>query len=150
MLYTHRALFFLAMVLCLFVVSGCGSSTKGKGATLKGTVVLPSNVKLQQNDMAAISFVPEADGGQAFTSQINTTDLSFVVQAVPGKNLTAGKYKISFRFQAYKPGESKEKKIFEGMNAKYDSTKSKLSYDVTEEPQQSITVDLNKGTVTKQ
>jgi uncharacterized protein YcfL len=144
-----RSSFSLAtLVLCLLFVAGCGSSQKG--ATLKGTVILPPNVKLAANDSATLSFTPDGEGGQPFAAAINPADLSFVAAGPQGKGIAPGKYKITVNFQPYAPGQTKERAIFENINKRYDIDTSRLSCDVTADPQQSITVDLSKGTVAKQ
>jgi hypothetical protein len=148
MLHTRSCFFVSALAFCVFALTGCGSSQKG--ATLKGTVVLPSNVKLAENDSATVGFAPDGTEGQSFVAAINPADLSFVAKGPAGKGITPGKYKITVNFQPYIPGESKQKAIFEDVNARYNAQNSRLSYEVTADSQQSITIDLSKGTVTKQ
>lgn len=149
MLHTCRTLSLGAFVLCLLVSAGCGGGSK-KGTVLKGTVVLPPNVKLEENDSATISFVPAAGAGEQFAVAIKPSDLTFEASGPTGKGVTPGNYKITIRLQPYKPGESQEKRVFDAISRKYDAGNSNLSYTVTEEPKQSITIDLTKGTVTKQ
>lgn len=149
MLHTCRTLSLGAFVLCLLVSAGCGGSSK-KGSVLKGTVVLPPNVKLQESDSATVNFVPAAGGGQQFASAIKPTDLTFEASGPEGKGIAPGNYKITIRLQPYTPGESPQKRICDAINSKYDSGNSNLSYTVTEDLQQAITIDLTKGTVTKQ
>jgi len=138
----------LLLVFGLFSCVGCGSAPKGP--TLKGTVVLPPNVKLEENDSASVVFVPDGTEGELFAASINPSDLSFSTKGSPGKGIVPGKYKVTVNLQPYVPGESKQKQIFDTINTRYDTANSRLMYQVTSEPEQSITIDLNKGTVTRQ
>ncbi|HTU21097.1 MAG TPA: hypothetical protein VMG10_23795 [Gemmataceae bacterium] len=146
MLHTRRFLL-PVFVLCTLVFAGCGGGTKGP--TIKGTVVLPSNVKLNKDDSATLVFLPDGEGGKEFAAPINASDLTFSAVGPLGKGVTPGNYKITVKLQPYAPGNSPERKAFDQLNTKYSSGSSKLTYKVTEESVQSIAVDLNAGTVTK-
>lgn len=131
----------------LLVLSGCGRKT----AVVKGTVVLPANVKLIESDSAKIIFMPEEKDRPACSGAISTSDNSFVAHNPTNKGLPPGKYKVTVRLQPYpgSKGSEKRQELFARINDKYDELASKLTYEVTEEPTQSITIDLTKGTIAK-
>jgi hypothetical protein len=133
-------------LVCLTGIAGCGSK---KGSVVNGKVVLPAGAHLDKDDSGTITFVPEkADksgkGGGA--GPINPSDLTFFA-----RDIAPGKYKIKVNLSAY-PGKENEKraKVLEGINQHFDDANTKLTYEVTADAQQSITIDLAHGTVSKQ
>jgi hypothetical protein len=133
--------------LCLLVLSGCGPS----GAIVNGKVILPGDVKLTDTDMARLSFIPEGKKGQVYPANVSKSDNTFVAHGTGKRGIPAGKYTIAVDLQP-DLGSSDSKKrsaLFDPINKKYDAVHSKLTYEVTAESPQSITVDLVKGTVTK-
>jgi hypothetical protein len=143
---TRRLLSVLALALGLLALAGCGQH----GATVKGTVVLPPQVKLEENDSLIVILVPEGENSVASPSPVKP-DLSFVSMGPTGKGVPPGKYKITVSLTPYmgSPEAEKRKPSLDPINKQYDSAHTKLSYEVTSDPQQSITIDLAKGTVTK-
>ena len=91
---------FPALCLGLFALSGCG----GRTVSVKGNLVVPPNVTLQDSDPVSISFQPadskEGGGGNGVYTH---ADKSFVVKSADGKGLPPGKYKIAVRITPY-PG----------------------------------------------
>jgi len=134
-------------VVCLLILSGCGGK---KGVTVNGKLV-PGNLKLAETDSVEISFSPEAPGGKAASGMAKGNDPSFVVNSADGKGVEPGKYKVGVRIQPYmgSAGAAGRASALEKINKDYDPTKTKLTYEVTGDATQSITVDLAKGTVTK-
>ncbi len=137
----------LFVVLCLLVLPGCGKS----GATLKGTLVLPSNLKLTDTDSVRVSFMPEDQKGQGYPATVSVADKSFVAQGPGKKGIPAGKYKVAVQLQPYmgSPDSEQRSAAFEQFNNAFNATNSRLTYEVTSESTQSITVDVPKGSVTK-
>jgi predicted small lipoprotein YifL len=141
------AVIFPAVCLILFALSGCG----GRAVSVKGNLVLPPNLTLQESDQVAMSFQPsdskEGGGGMAVYTP---ADKSFIVKSADGKGLPPGKYKVSVRIVPYPGSADSEKRAasFADLNAKYASGAS-LTYDVTDEATQNIVIDLDKGTITK-
>jgi hypothetical protein len=148
MLRTRRFLPILTSALiCLLALSGCGGK---KAVTVKGKLVLPSNIKLDKTDVIQISFVPEDAKDTTRSAKPSPTDLSFVVQNASGKGLVPGKYKVTAKIDVYPgPDNKKREETFKQINQSYNLLKSKLIYEVTSDPEQTVTVDLTKGTVTK-
>jgi hypothetical protein len=150
MLATRNRLFSALPLLGLLVLAGCGGK---KGATITGTLVLPSNVELADNDAIKVSFVPAEQGTdlRPAVAQVSPTEKTFVIYGPDRHGVAPGKYLVAVKFQVY-PGTldteaSKREKAFEGLNKRYDDTHTKLTCDVTAEPQQTITIDLGAGTV---
>ena len=141
-----------AAVLSIFVFStGCGGPSKG--TPVSGKVVLPKDIKLQKDDSISITFVP--DGGdvkRAATSKFNADDLSFVADTSETTGVLPGKYKITVSIAPY-PGttgsDARVRQFNDGINNEFNESRTKLSYEVTAGGPNTITIDLAKGTVTK-
>jgi len=121
------------------MLSGC---TSAKTVTVTGKVVLPPKVKVAETDSITVTFVreddPSASGGSAAASP---PGLTFET------NMRPGKYKVSVRVQAYagmKDSQNRERELAQQM-----ASAPTLSYEVTGDARQSITIGLVKGTVTK-
>jgi hypothetical protein len=131
-----------AMMLCLLLlIGGCSK----KPVTLTGKLVLPPNIKLHDTDNVQINFAPvevgEPNAGAAFTK----SDMSFVC-----KNITPGKYKVSVMLSIYKGTPDSEKREYEfKMFNKTHSQDMNLNFEVTSDPEQSVTIDLVNGKVKK-
>jgi hypothetical protein len=138
---------FPALCLGLFALSGCG----GRTVSVKGNLVVPPNVSLQETDQVSISFQPadskEGGGGMAVYTP---ADKSFVVKSADGKGLPPGKYKIAVRIVPYPGSADSEKRAasFADLNTKYSSGEA-LTYEVTNDATQDIVIDLASGKVTK-
>ena len=75
-----------------------------------------------------------------------------MVKDADGHNgLPPGKYKITVEAAPYSSGPDADQRraVWNAMNKLYNTTNSKLDYEVTTDPTQTITIDLVKGTVTK-
>lgn len=133
------------LVICVLFLAGCGK----KSAAVKGTVVFPPNIKLAENDAGKIILVPETEGNPSASGAISSGDNSFTVNGPTGKGVALGKYKITVRLNPYPgdPASDKREELFASVNDYYDTETSKLTCEVTGDS--SITIDLGKGTVTK-
>jgi hypothetical protein len=125
--------------LALLTLSGC---TSAKTVTVDGKVVLPPKVKVSETDSITVAFTREDDAtAPGGTATASPTGLTFEANVPPGK------YKISVRVQAYagmKDSQKRERELAQQM-----ASAPTLSYEVTGDARQSITIDLVKGTVTK-
>jgi hypothetical protein len=121
----------------LLFVAGCSEQT----VNLSGKLVLPSKIKLVESDAVTLAFAPEGTAGKAAIGLVSNGDQTFTV-----KDITPGKYKITFGVTPY-PDQKKRIPLVEPLNTKFDMKASPLKYEVTAEPNQSITIDLEKGTV---
>lgn len=133
--------------LALLVLPGCGK----KGAPVKGKLVLPPEVKLADNDTVKVTFIPDKTGAEGYSGKVSPSDLSFVVDSGNKKGVQPGKYKVAVSIQPYPGGEgtAERKQKLQPLNSAYDPGTTKLTYDVTSDSNQSITIDLTKGSVTK-
>jgi hypothetical protein len=149
MSHIRRSPLVLIFALCLLGLGGCGGH---KGGIVKGTLVLPPNVKPGETDSLTVLFRPEEGTGESAPAPVNVADMSFSAKGATGKGVAPGKYKLIISLQPYMGSAEAEKRrpLYDAINNKYDEKNTKLSYDVTNEAQQSIVVDLAKGTVTKQ
>ena len=128
----------------LAVISvGCGGGAQQKKVT--GKVILPKNVKVVENDAINLTFIPDPKG-TSVVATVSPQDLTFSTQIPPGK------YKITAEITPY-PGEKESEKratAFEKFNEKYNSTNANLTYEVTADANQNITVDLAQDRVAKE
>jgi hypothetical protein len=132
----------LPVCFALLCTTGCSE----KKVSLSGKLVLPASVKLDATDTVNIVFIPEGENGVSASGAWNAADRTFTVKdAVPGK------YKITVRGTPYmgEKGADKRMTVFDSINKANDAANTKLRYEITAEPQQSLTVDVDKGTVTK-
>lgn len=143
MMQTRRVYLGLFFALCLLGLAGCGAG----GGTIKGTLVLPPNVKLEESDNVQVAFNPESGKDSPPPAIFTLSTMSF-----ESKRVLPGTYKVSVMLQPYQgsPDAAKRKPLLDSLNDKYGPGNTKLTYQATNEGQQSVTIDLVKGTVTKQ
>ena len=127
---------------CLVTTAGCGKSA----VTVTGKLVPPPGVKLVETDAVTVQFAPEDGKGPSVFAQVTPADGTFVT-----KEILPGKYKVAVQIQAYQgmPESEKRGAAFEPVNKTFSEQTTKATYEVTSDPQQSITIDLAKGSVTK-
>jgi hypothetical protein len=136
---------FAALVgVCALFGTGCGGGPAQTGVTVTGKIIFPHDVKIEDQDGIQISFVKDQGTGAA-GAQVGKE------KTFSATNVPPGTYKITVQFQPYAgmPDNEKRAPAIKSLNDKYGTTKSKLNCEVTTQPEQSITVDLDKGTVTK-
>jgi hypothetical protein len=139
----------LVFGIVLLLASGCGP---GQGTTVTGKLVLPKDAVLESDDYVQISFLPEGAGGKSASGPVNATDLSFTINSAESQGVRPGKYKVSLQITPYqgKPTSVKRTQHFnDGINKQFSATTTRLSYEVTAGADNNITVDLVKGTVSK-
>ena len=134
-------------VVCLsfsvFILAGCTQS----GTTLSGKLVPPPGAKLAENDSVTIMFHPEDDANKKHVLGVyNAADNTFLAKDIP-----PGKYKVAVQIQPYQgsPDSEKRAKSLDVYNAKYNRENTKITYEVANDPKQSVSIDLEKGTATK-
>ena len=130
-----------AGLICL-VASGCGG---GSPRTVKGKLVLAPGIKLAPTDSVNLTFVPEAKNGTTAVADVSAADMTFSVK-VP-----SGKYKVAFAITPY-PGEKgseKRAEAFATINKAFDPNSTTMTYEVTSDNVQDVTVDLAQGRITK-
>jgi hypothetical protein len=149
---------FLALpVLAVLGVAGCGK----QGVPVQGSIVFPSGLKLANDDVVDLAFVPvEKKGGTGAAAAVNTAARTFVANIGEAKGVLPGKYTITVQIlpnpkdamkdtKALTDADHVKRAAVAAFNKIYDLTHSKLSCEVTSDPEQSFTVDLEKGTVKK-
>jgi hypothetical protein len=133
----------------LLVSTGCGPS---KGSPVTGKVVLPAAFKLADEDQVEVSFLPDDPKvKRGATAMAKPPGLTFTANTSETTGVLPGKYKIAVKVTPYmgSPGSQERKQKFDdAINKHYESYNTKLTYEVTAGAQ-SITIDLTKGTVTK-
>ena len=136
-----RAWLLVATLVCLVSSVGCGSK---KGTPLTGKVLLPDKVKLDTNDTATVRFVSDQKGGPGAVGKVNPSDLTFTVEVPPGS------YKVGAEFVPYPGGKANDAhhKALKNLSERFDAENSKMTYTVTSDSNQTITVNLKEGKVT--
>jgi len=137
----------------LLLATGCGP---GKGAPVSGKVVLPGNLKLvdtaNMEDEVEVTFIPDDPKvKRGATAKAKPPGLTFTANTSETTGVLPGHYKIAIKITPYggAPGSQDRKQRFDDViNKAFDASTTKLSYDVVAGAQ-TITIDLTKGTVTK-
>jgi len=134
------------LAVCLLALAGCGA----KGTPVKGKLVLPSGVTLLPDDSVTVLFSSETEKGTSAPSMFNASDGTFVCNGPEGKGLVPGKYKIAVTILPYAGMDNdKRKAVLEPYNEAYRLDKTSLTYEVTKDADQSITIDLAQAKVSK-
>jgi hypothetical protein len=97
-------------------------------------------------DSLVLTFLKEGDDKPVSVS-VHPKELTFESKAI-----VPGKYKVGFRIGLYAmPGPGTQKRLLEVQlfNKAHEVLSSKMTYEVTAESPQSITVDLTKEQVTR-
>jgi hypothetical protein len=122
------------------------------GSTVSGTITFPKNVQPTDSEPVQIGFVPEVKGQKGSVALFSRADNTFVCRDLP-----PGKYKISVNITTGPVGKVDKKSDapkhhadVTQLNKTFDPGTTKLTYEVTSEGSQSIAIDLEKKTVTKQ
>jgi hypothetical protein len=126
------------------VMLGCGGP---KPVNLEVKVVFPSSIKVEEKDSIQVRFIGEGDlQGKGGAGLASPSSLSFT-----SKELLPGKYKVSVQLSPYAgiPGSDKRSRALEPFNESFGEKKTPLSVDIGPEPEQKITVDLAKKSVSK-
>jgi hypothetical protein len=133
--------------LCLVGLVGCGAK---KGVELKGSVVLPKNMPLG-NGSVTVTLIPEDKSGTEASANVTSKDTTVAFRRSDVDGVLPGKYKVVARLKAYagSPEAAKVAASYKQFNKLYDHEKTKLTCEVTADPNQAITIDLNAGKVTK-
>ncbi len=125
----------------LFALAGCGGP---KVVEVSGKLVLLPNTKLTDTDSVNLVFSAQESGGAGAQVTLNK-DLTFTAKAQPGK------YKIAVTVSAY-PGEKDSEKRIAAFQKAYEVfalENTKLTYEVTSDAMQNITIDLAQGRAAK-
>jgi hypothetical protein len=126
---------------CMVAMLGCGKSA----VELSGKLVPPPNTKLVDSDSVQVTFVAEAKGDKSVVVEVK--DGSFST-----KEIVAGKYKVAVSITPYageKGSQERTEYFNDFVNKDFTNTTTPLSYDVSSDAKQSITIDMGKKTVTK-
>jgi hypothetical protein len=122
---------------------GCGGGSAP--VTVSGKIVLLPNTKYAETDVVVLTFVPTAADGKGGGAADVSKDLSFTARVVPGN------YKIAFSIAPY-AGSKDEEKRAEAFSKRYEglsAAKTTITYEVTSDSNQNITVDLAQGKATR-
>ncbi len=141
-----RLLAVCAFALSLNLIVGCGEIA-GKVVTVSGKVILPSQIKLEDQDSIELRFAAESfDGpGKGAATSVSAKDLSFTATNVP-----PGKYKIVISVQPYAgtPGSNKRMLQLEPFNKANNLYQTKLSTEIGSQDIKDLVIDLDKKSVT--
>jgi hypothetical protein len=147
----RRSSILVLAIVCVLGLAGCGK----KGVIVKGKVIYPENLTVTSDQYVTVGFTPQDKNVLASTAVYNSDDNTFEAKGLDGKGLIPGKYTVTISVvQAPKPSGGAVGKDamlremqYKDLTKKYDPGVSPLSFEVTPSTQ-SITIDLNAGTVT--
>jgi hypothetical protein len=142
-----RRLGVVSVCITALFLAGCGG---GKGVKIKGKIILPAGVKLEEKDSLQVNFVSAGDKPQSAAAKVNYSDLSFTVSGGDNKGVAPGKYKVMVSCAPY-AGEAKaeDRKILLAKQFAAFGEKTPLEIDLSDGADQTITIDLDKKMVSK-
>jgi hypothetical protein len=109
-----------------------------------GTLIFPPGFTVKPEDGLSLGFEPEAEGGKPVGAVVNPADLSFVA-----KEVLPGKYTLTVFVTPYSNQAGNRAMAIKEFNDAHSKAPTKLTCEVTSDPDQSFTVDIAKGKVTK-
>lgn len=127
--------------LFVLLLAGCGGV---KTVPVTGKLVFPPKTKIADTDSIALTFIAE-EGGHNTSASVSAKDSTFTANVLPGK------YKIAVSVKAYagmKDSESRTKE-FDRQFGAHGIGATSLRTDITGDSNQSITIDLQKGSISK-
>ena len=103
------------------------------------------------NGSVSVTLIPEDKAGSEAIATMTSKDTTAVFRRADAEGVLPGKYKVVVRFKAYagSPEAAKAAASYKQLNKNYEHETTKLTCEVTSEPSQHITIDLNAGKVTK-
>jgi hypothetical protein len=134
--------FFFLITACF--LTGCGGA---KPVKLEVKVEFPSSIKVDEKDSIQVRFVGQGDAqGKSGAGLASPSTMSFT-----SNELLPGKYKVVVNLSPYPgtPGADKRSRALEPFNDSFSDQKTPLSVDIGPEPEQKITIDLAKKSVSK-
>src|SRR5262249_4370810 len=99
-----------------------------------------------------LTFVPEDSKKAGATAVAKAPELTFTANSGQAVGVLPGKYKITAKISAYMGqmgAEDKRGQAFEIYNRSYEAMTTPLNFEVTAGGPINLTIDLDKGTVTK-
>jgi len=139
---------FVLLAIGLLSSLGCGAP---KGTAVTGKVIVPSQLKFGEGDQVEVTFVPEDSKKPGASGVAKPPDFTFTAATPQTVGVLPGKYKIAVRIAPYlgAPGSEGRTAAFEKVNENFNVIRTKLTYEVTAGAPHDLTIDLTKGTVTK-
>jgi hypothetical protein len=138
----------VALLLGVIALTGCGD---GVSRSAVKVTVTTSKAKLDDTDSITVVFVAEGSGGEnaLANGNPNKQPLTAKPQAGEGTGVKPGKYKLTVQLTPYAGmGTPEHHQQLQQISSQYDPTNSKLTYEVVAGKEQTITIDLDAGTVT--
>ncbi len=139
-----RGFTLIAMLVGLVALTGCGDSGVHK---VRGKLLYNGQpYQLIKDEQLQITFSGKTQDGKSITggAKFNEADSTFVVEGPKGEGIPPGTYKIGVTSSIYGP------KDVNRLGETFEIRNTPLTYQVTEEPDQKIVVDLDKKSVTRQ
>ncbi len=140
----------VCLAAAVFAVAGCGG---GKLVKVKGKLVLPPKVQLEEKDSLQVSFTSIAAGDKPLNTAANVdhSALTFTINGPEGKGVPPGKYQVDVTCTPYagEPKAMERKKTLDALFAPFNGGKSQLTVELSGDAEQTVTVDLEKKNVGK-
>lgn len=127
----------------------CGCDSAPTGSAVKVTVA-SQKLKLEETDSVEVIFTPQGTGTPA-TANGSVKDQPLAAGRGETPGVLPGKYTLSVRITPYAGMATPQRvdAITESLK-QFEPNKSTLTYEVTSEKEQAITVDLDANAVKKQ
>jgi len=132
---------------CATLLTGCGDGVSR--STVKVTVN-STKVKLEDTDAIAVVFTPDGSGETALASgEARKQPLTANPSAKEAKGVTPGKYKLTVQVTPYAGmAQPAHEAAVKELSSRFDANNSKLTCEVASGKEQTLTIDLDAGTVT--
>lgn len=134
----------------ILLVTGLCTSMTGckkevKTFPMQVNLKFPSNMKLAKDDNIEVQFTNVDDPQSGFVASGPFSEMPFTANAI------AGSFKVQLKIEPYPGSEGSEKRVlnYEMLNRSFDSVETPLKIDLTEGPNQTITIDIGKKTISK-
>lgn len=138
---------FFVVALIGFVLTGCGD---GVSRSVVKVSVSSSKVKFDDTDSISVAFTPEGTGDIASASgNPNKQPFTVGTSSKEVQGIAPGKYKVTVAITPYAGmSQPAHDQAVRELSARYSTENSKLTHEVVAGKEQSITIDLDAGTLT--
>jgi len=135
----------LLIGLTTLTIIGCGGPPAA--SAVKVTVV-SSKVKLEDTDSINVSFEPDGSGATAAASG-SAKDQPLMAKGSNSTGVMPGKYKLAVKISPYQGQAPERVRAMGEFSQQFAVATTPLKCEITAEPEQAITIDLDAKTVTK-
>jgi hypothetical protein len=139
-----RCAAFLFLAALVLVVSGCGG---GKGAKVKGKLILPAGVTPAAEDTVQVTLVGK-DANFAMQAK-STEGGNYSFETAGKEGVPPGEYKVAVMVRGYPGAKQAPPAGYDKINREFSEQVTPLKVTIEKASEQSFTVDLAAKSVSK-